>query len=153
MRDDVLLAYAMGGEPLLPQHGFPLRLMVPGWYGMTSVKWLTRIAVVDEPFDGYQMVNGYRIREDEDDPGTPVTRIEPRSLMVPPGIPDFLTRRRFVAAGQVRAAGPRMVGLGIDLASRGERRRRRVVGRGVGRLRARSGSLGAVVVRVGRCIG
>jgi DMSO/TMAO reductase YedYZ molybdopterin-dependent catalytic subunit len=105
LRDDVLLAYAMGGEPLLPQHGFPLRLVVPGWYGMTSVKWLTRIAVVSEPFDGYQMTEGYRLRASEDDPGTPVTRIEPRSLMVPPGIPDFLTRRRFVEAGRVRLEG------------------------------------------------
>ncbi len=112
LRDDVLLAYAMGGEPLLPQHGFPLRLLVPGWYGMTSVKWLTRIAVVDEPFDGYQMINGYRIRESEDDPGTPVTRIEPRSLMVPPGIPDFLTRRRFLAPGRVEVQGRAWSGWG-----------------------------------------
>ena len=55
-RDDVLLAYACNGVPLPPQHGFPLRLVVPGWYGMTSVKWLQRITVVDEPFTGYQMV-------------------------------------------------------------------------------------------------
>ena len=41
-RPEVMLAYAMNGEPLQPQHGFPLRLLVPGWYGMTSVKWLTR---------------------------------------------------------------------------------------------------------------
>ena len=40
LRDDVLLAYAMNGAPLPPQHGFPLRLVVPGWYGMASVKWL-----------------------------------------------------------------------------------------------------------------
>ena len=42
-RPDVLLAYEMNGEPLQPQHGSPLRLLVPGWYGMTSVKWLRRI--------------------------------------------------------------------------------------------------------------
>ena len=48
LRDDVLLAYEMNGAPLLPQHGFPLRLVVPGWYGMTHVKWLTRITVVDD---------------------------------------------------------------------------------------------------------
>ena len=112
LRDDVLLAYAMGGEPLLPQHGFPLRLLVPGWYGMTSVKWLTRIAVVAEPFGGYQMTHGYRLRTSEDDPGTPVTRIEPRSLMVPPGIPDFLTRRRFVDAGPVELEGRAWSGWG-----------------------------------------
>ena len=43
LSDDVLLVWAMNGAPLLPQHGFPLRLIVPGWYGMASVKWLTRI--------------------------------------------------------------------------------------------------------------
>jgi DMSO/TMAO reductase YedYZ molybdopterin-dependent catalytic subunit len=41
--EDVLVAWAMNGAPLLPQHGFPLRLIVPGWYGMASVKWLNRI--------------------------------------------------------------------------------------------------------------
>jgi len=97
--EDVLLAYEMNGAPLLPQHGFPLRLLVPGWYGMTSVKWLTRIEPVTEPFHGYQMTNGYRFRLDEDDEGHPVTRIQPRALMVPPGIPDFDTRARIVEAG------------------------------------------------------
>src|ERR671933_2393983 len=58
-RDGPLLAYAVNGVPLPPQHGFPLRLVVPGWYGMTSVKWLRRIAFTDEPFTGYQMVTGY----------------------------------------------------------------------------------------------
>jgi sulfane dehydrogenase subunit SoxC len=112
LRDDVLLAYACNGEPLLPQHGFPLRLVVPGWYGMTSVKWLQRIAVVAEPFEGYQMITGYRMRRDEDDVGTPVTRIEPRSLMVPPGIPDFMTRCRFLRPGPVRLEGRAWSGWG-----------------------------------------
>ena len=107
-----LLAYDCNGEPLPPQHGFPLRLVVPGWYGMTSVKWLQRITVVSEPFEGYQMVTGYRMRRHEDDPGTPVTRIEPRSLMVPPGIPDFMTRRRFLRPGPVRLEGRAWSGWG-----------------------------------------
>src|SRR5919199_518574 len=47
MRREVLLAYAVDGRPLPPQHGFPLRLVVPGWYGMTHVKWLRSITVVD----------------------------------------------------------------------------------------------------------
>jgi DMSO/TMAO reductase YedYZ molybdopterin-dependent catalytic subunit len=98
-RDEVLLAYEVNGVPLPPQHGFPLRLLVPGWYGMTSVKWLARITVVDEPFAGYQQRHSYRVRAEEDEPGEPVTRIRVRALMVPPGIPDFRTRRRFVSAG------------------------------------------------------
>ena len=54
LREEVLLAYAMNDQPLPPQHGYPLRLVVPGWYGMTSVKWLERITVLDTPFTGYQ---------------------------------------------------------------------------------------------------
>ncbi|MDQ3249294.1 MAG: sulfite oxidase [Chloroflexota bacterium] len=49
----VLLAYAMNGAPLTPAHGFPLRAVVPGWYGMASIKWLTRIIVTRQPFHGY----------------------------------------------------------------------------------------------------
>jgi sulfane dehydrogenase subunit SoxC len=112
LRDDVLLAYACNGRPLPAQHGFPLRLLVPGWYGMTSVKWLRRITVVAEPFAGYQNVTAYRFRQDPDEPGTPVTRMEPRSLMVPPGIPDFLTRRRFAQPGPVRLEGRAWSGWG-----------------------------------------
>ena len=106
MRPELLLAYEMNDQPLLPQHGFPLRLVVPGWYGMTSVKWLTRIEVLREPFSGFQNVRGYRFRlEEEDAVGEPVTRIAPRSLMVPPGIPEFLTRSRIVDAGPVDVLG------------------------------------------------
>jgi DMSO/TMAO reductase YedYZ molybdopterin-dependent catalytic subunit len=94
--DDALLAYAMNGEPLLPQHGFPLRLVIAGWYGMAHVKWLGAITAVTEPFAGYQQATGYRMYDADGTPGDAVTRIQPRSLMVPPGIPDFLTRRRFV---------------------------------------------------------
>jgi DMSO/TMAO reductase YedYZ molybdopterin-dependent catalytic subunit len=110
--EGALLAYACNGEPLPAQHGFPLRLVVPGWYGMTCVKWLARITVVDEPFEGYQMVTGYRIKRTENDPGTPVTRIEPRSLITPPGIPDFMTRRRFLPPGPVRLEGRAWSGWG-----------------------------------------
>ena len=105
LRAEVLLAYEMNGGPLPPQHGFPLRLVVPGWYGMTSVKWLARLTAVDEPFDGYQMRHSYRLREEDDDEGMPLTRMRPRSLLVPPGIPEFLSRRRIVAAGRCELRG------------------------------------------------
>jgi sulfane dehydrogenase subunit SoxC len=110
--DSVLLAWGINGEPLPPQHGFPLRLLVPGWYGMTSVKWLTRITVVDRPFEGYQNAVGYRLRADEDDPGVPVTRMMPRALIVPPGIPDFMTRHRFLDAGPATVEGRAWSGWG-----------------------------------------
>jgi DMSO/TMAO reductase YedYZ molybdopterin-dependent catalytic subunit len=53
MHPDTLLALRMNGETLEPVHGFPVRLFVPGWYGVSSVKWLTRIELVDRPFRGY----------------------------------------------------------------------------------------------------
>jgi DMSO/TMAO reductase YedYZ molybdopterin-dependent catalytic subunit len=108
----VLLAYEMNGAPLPPQHGFPLRLVVPGWYGMASVKWLRSIAVVDEPFLGYQMTGAYRERQHEDEVGVPLSRIRPRALMEPPGIPDFLTRERFVAPGTTILRGRAWSGWG-----------------------------------------
>jgi hypothetical protein len=96
-RDEVLLAYAINGQPLPPQHGFPLRLIVPGWYGMAHVKWLRGITVVANGFGGYQQASAYHYRLTDDDSGVPVTRILPRALMVPPGIPDFISRVRFLA--------------------------------------------------------
>jgi DMSO/TMAO reductase YedYZ molybdopterin-dependent catalytic subunit len=58
-RRDVLLAYKMNGEDLLPEHGFPLRAIVPGWYAMASVKWLQRIIVTDRSFTGYYQTIDY----------------------------------------------------------------------------------------------
>ena len=105
LRGEVLLAYEMNGAPLPPQHGFPLRLVVPGWYGMTNVKWLERIELVDTPFAGYQNSWSYRLRQAEDEEGVPLDRMQPRSLMVPPGIPEFMTRDRTVATGEVLLQG------------------------------------------------
>jgi DMSO/TMAO reductase YedYZ molybdopterin-dependent catalytic subunit len=102
---EAILAYEINGVPLPPQHGFPLRLLVPGWYGMTSVKWLSRITVLDAPFDGYQMRHSYRLRQEEDEVGTPLSRIQVRALMVPPGIPEFLSRARVVPAGECEIDG------------------------------------------------
>src|SRR5438132_13455370 len=59
---DTLLVYRMNGEALEPLHGFPLRLFVPGWYGVASVKWLKRIEVLDRPFQGYFQTKKYTIQ-------------------------------------------------------------------------------------------
>lgn len=109
---DVLLAYEVAGVPLPPQHGFPLRLVVPGWYGMGNVKWLARIEAVSEPYAGFQHSVSYRLRSTHEEAGIPVTRMEPRALMIPPGIPDFLTRRRFVPLGPCLLQGRAWSGFG-----------------------------------------
>ena len=61
MNPDNLLCYEMNGAPLPAEHGFPLRLIAPGWYGVANVKWLTRIEVMDQR---YRPVHGARLRDD-----------------------------------------------------------------------------------------
>src|SRR5919112_2116246 len=112
LRDEVFLAYEMNGRPLPPQHGSPLRLVVPDWYGMTSVKWLREITVLDKPFEGVQQALLYRYKRSENDPGTPVTRKNPHALMVPPGIPEYLSRARHLRAGRTLVQGRAWSGFG-----------------------------------------
>ncbi|MRH89454.1 molybdopterin-dependent oxidoreductase [Nocardia sp. SYP-A9097] len=101
----VLVAYEMNGHPLPPQHGSPVRLIVPGWYGMASVKWLRAITAITVPFTGFQQAVAYRVRSTADEQGDPVTRIAPRSLILPPGFPDFMSRDRVVRPGHIRVEG------------------------------------------------
>ncbi len=112
LRDDILLAYEIDGRPLPPQHGFPLRLLVPGWYGMASVKWLAAIDAVSDPYLGHHQVVAYCLRQEPDDPGEPLTRILPRALMIPPGTPDFPTRRRTLTPGPCTIEGRAWSGWG-----------------------------------------
>ena len=111
VRDEVLLAYEMNGQPLPPQHGYPVRLLVPDWYGMCSVKWLRRITAVGEPFDGFQL-SAYQLRQEPEGPGTRVTKKAVRALMVPPGFSDFPARQRFVDAGPQELVGRAWSGWG-----------------------------------------
>lgn len=67
MHRDTMLAYEMNGEALPISHGFPLRLVVPGWGGDSWVKWVTNIDAIDHDFDGFFMKTAYR------HPGKPVT--------------------------------------------------------------------------------
>jgi DMSO/TMAO reductase YedYZ molybdopterin-dependent catalytic subunit len=122
-RPEILLAYEMNGRPLEPQHGAPLRLLVPGWYGMTHVKWLVRIEALTRPFDGYQQSIAYWYKSGPDDPGEPVQRIRPRALLIPPGFPDFLTRRRTLDRGRAEISGRAWSGMapvvGVEIAING----------------------------------
>ena len=65
LNPDNLLCYEMNGAPLPPEHGFPVRLIAPGWYGVANVKWLTRIEVLDQQYRGRFMARDYvTIREE-----------------------------------------------------------------------------------------
>jgi DMSO/TMAO reductase YedYZ molybdopterin-dependent catalytic subunit len=90
LHKDILVAYAMNGEPLTPEHGFPVRLVVPGWYGVASVKWLARLCVVTEPFCGFFQKERYQLvytpssaSAGEPQP-VPLTTMAIRSLLIRP---------------------------------------------------------------------
>jgi DMSO/TMAO reductase YedYZ molybdopterin-dependent catalytic subunit len=72
MQRDVLIAYQMNGQDLTPDHGYPLRAIVPGHYGMASVKWLTDIIATTRPFLGYWQTSDYGYWDSYD--GRPVRR-------------------------------------------------------------------------------
>lgn len=82
---DVLLAWEMNDAPLAPEHGAPLRLVVPRWYGMASVKWLTRIRSLARPFTGYFQTEHYVYRgAEKEGVRSPVTRVRVRSIITTP---------------------------------------------------------------------
>jgi DMSO/TMAO reductase YedYZ molybdopterin-dependent catalytic subunit len=83
---DTILALRMNGEPLTPSHGFPLRLLVPGWYGVASVKWLTRLEASPVPFRGYFQTVKYTIKRGRADgqETMPITEMAVKSEIVRP---------------------------------------------------------------------
>ncbi len=93
MHEDVLLAHAMNAGPLPPEHGAPLRLVVPGWYGMASVKWLTRITLIDRAFEGFYQKDRYVID------GEPLREIAPRAVITEPSDGASLARGRLSVRG------------------------------------------------------
>ena len=112
LRDEVMLAWEANGQPLLPVHGFPLRLVVPSWYGMASVKWLRAITVLNEPFQGVEQAQVYRYQQQKGEPGEPVRHKRVNSGMMPPGIPDLITRQRFLPPGRHTLQGAAWSGMG-----------------------------------------
>lgn len=115
MLGHVILCYQMNGEDLTPAHGAPVRIIVPGWYGMASVKWLTSIEVTAGGWWGHQM-HAYSAARSANDPArVPLEQLPVRALMAPPGHPDFFSRTRIVAPGTTRIAGRAWAGA-VELA-------------------------------------
>ena len=78
LADDVLVAYAMNGGPIPAEHGAPLRLVVPAWYGMASVKWLAEIVALEQPFRGFYQAERYVVGD------RPLREMRPRAVIVAP---------------------------------------------------------------------
>jgi len=109
--DDVILAWRMNGEPLPRLHGGPVRVIVPGWYGMASTKWVTKVRVEATPSDNHFMAKGYRYAYPGGDPAQapPVEELRIKSVITSP-----LEGAR-VPTGRLRVAGFAWTGhAGID---------------------------------------
>lgn len=93
-----LLAYEMNGSPLPADHGFPLRALVGGWYGMDSVKWLTRVEISDKPFEGYFQKTHYVALRAKGDPRD-VTRMLVNSKFLRPSEGEEIRTKTYRVEG------------------------------------------------------
>jgi DMSO/TMAO reductase YedYZ molybdopterin-dependent catalytic subunit len=96
---DTLLVYEMNDEPLTPEHGGPVRLLVPDWYGMASVKWLTGITALDHPFTGYFQTKRYVYQLPDQAEPVPVCTMQVKSLIIAPEPGVTLPPGRHVISG------------------------------------------------------
>jgi DMSO/TMAO reductase YedYZ molybdopterin-dependent catalytic subunit/rhodanese-related sulfurtransferase/glyoxylase-like metal-dependent hydrolase (beta-lactamase superfamily II) len=101
LHSGALLAYAMSGEPLPLEHGYPLRLIVPGWYAVASVKWLTEIEVIGSPFEGFFQTERYVYETHRDGAMVrePVRLQNVRSIITEPATGQHVTAGDLVIRG------------------------------------------------------
>jgi sulfite oxidase len=107
MDPSTLLAYEMNGEPLPADHGFPLRAIVPGWYGMDSVKWLIRIEVLGQSFEGFFQTQEYMVMRANGE-RQPVTRMRVNSKFLRPSEGEEIHIKKYRVEG-VAWAGEREI--------------------------------------------
>jgi DMSO/TMAO reductase YedYZ molybdopterin-dependent catalytic subunit len=100
---DVILALEMNGRPLPIEHGAPVRLIVPGWYGMASVKWVARISALTQPFDGWFQRRRYVYEHDGQ--VRPVELMRVTSMVVAPAENSVIPGRRVDVWGWAWSAG------------------------------------------------
>ena len=102
MRDEILLCYEMNGEPLTKEHGFPLRLVVPGWFGISWVKWLNRIEVIDRRYMSKYMAQEYVTLRGEERGEKTIWRL---TSVGPMDVKSIIARAMKLKDGTVRLTG------------------------------------------------
>lgn len=101
-RDDILLCYELNGEPLAKEHGFPLRLVVPGWFGISWVKWLNRIEVLDRRYMSKYMAQEYVTLRGEERADKTIWRL---TSVGPMDIKSVIARASKFKNGNIRLTG------------------------------------------------
>lgn len=100
MHPDTLIALCMNGKPIPYKHGYPARLIVPNWYGMASVKWLSRIVATDQVFTGpFQRIDYVVYRSETDSQRRPVTLMKVNSVISQPTDQAVLRRGKHFITG------------------------------------------------------
>lgn len=93
LKSDCLFAYKLNGDDLPASHGYPLRGVIGGWFGMASIKWLSRIIVIDKPYQGFWQTLDYSYFERRDGgmPSlVPVTAIDPKAVIAKPSLSEVV---------------------------------------------------------------
>jgi DMSO/TMAO reductase YedYZ molybdopterin-dependent catalytic subunit len=116
---EVLIAYEMNGEALTPDHGAPFRLIVPGWYGVASVKWLKRITVLDHPFVGEFQTARY-VYDWPDRGSEPVTNIRVRARITDPLPGATIPAGRYTVRGKAWSGTGPVTRVEVSVAGAGE---------------------------------
>jgi sulfite oxidase len=127
LRPEVLLAYAMNGQPLTPHHGFPLRALVPGYIGARSVKWLQRLSLSNQPSSNYFQARAYKLFPPEVtadtvdwDAGQMLAETCLTSVICSPGENESVPAAGLVARGYALAGGDSQL-LRVELSPDGGR--------------------------------
>jgi DMSO/TMAO reductase YedYZ molybdopterin-dependent catalytic subunit len=106
LNPEAMLAFALNGQPLPAEQGFPLRLILPGWYGMTQIKWLGRIHVLDRRYEGQHMTRNYLAIRGVDTPGGPLWLDTSISKTNMKSVVARVTRRCIGSGAEFRITGP-----------------------------------------------
>src|SRR3954471_10145454 len=116
---EILIAYEMNGQPLIPDHGAPFRLIVPHWYAVASVKWLRQIEVLSEPYAG-EFQTGHYIYEWPDREHEPVTLMRVRARIVDPVPGATLATGHFTVRGKAWSGTGPVTGVDVSFTGEGE---------------------------------
>lgn len=115
----ILIAYEMNGQPLGPDHGAPFRMIVPHWYAVASVKWLTRIDVLTEPFTG-EFQTGHYVYEWPDKPHERVSLMRVRARITDPALGAIIPTGTYTVRGKAWLGTGSITNVDVSLTGEGD---------------------------------